>query len=175
MANFDFLKQYVITDEDIDEQYEEVQRMKHSFLPVDPIRISQAEEKLGFPLPKELKEFYTEIGYGYMYQVQESQHNTFMYPLDVADAYLRTGEYDNNFLSSTGLYDEPYKLLFYDAMEGCFAWMDLRESKATSTVYYIGEDDKIADSLEDFLRAYDVNPNLLKEFSAASRKNRPQT
>lgn len=169
MANFDFLKPYVITDADIDNRYEEVQRMKHSFLPVDVTRITQAESKLGFLFPKELKEFYIQIGYGYMHQEQENYHNTFMYPLDVADAYLREGEFANNFLASTGLYDESYKLLFYDAVEGCFAWMDLREEKSTSSVYYIGDNDEIADSLEGFLRAYDANPNLLKEFSAKSR------
>ena len=156
-------------DYDIDTRYDEVQQMKHSFLPVDTVRVHQAEEKLGFPLPQELKDFYMEVGYGYMHQAQDSNHNTVMYPLDVADAYLRKGEYDNNFLASTGLYEEPYKLLFYDALEGCFAWMDLRESKPTSSIYYIGENDKIADSLLDFMLAYDRNPNLLREFSISSR------
>lgn len=169
MANFDFLKPYVITEADIDLRYEEVQRMKHSFLPIDVTRITQAEGRLGFLFPKELKEFYTQIGYGYMHQEQENYHNSFMYPIKVADAYLRQGAFDNNFLASTGLYNEPYKLLFYDAVEGCFAWIDLRENSPTSSIYYIGNNDKIADSLEDFLRAYDANPNLLKEFSAQSR------
>lgn len=169
MGRFSFLRPYIITDNDIDTRYDEVQQMKHSFLPVDIGRIYQAEEKIGFPLPHELKNFYMEIGYGYMHQVQDSHHNTMMYPLDVADAYLRRGEYENNFLASTGLYEESYKLLFYDALEGCFAWMDLRENKSTSSVYYIGENDKIADSLLEFMLAYDNNPNLLEEFSASSR------
>jgi hypothetical protein len=172
MANFDFLKPYIITEADIDLRYEEVQRMKHSFLPVDFARITQAEGRLGFFFPKELKEFYTQIGYGYMHQEQENYHNNFMYPLKVADAYLRQGAFDNNFLASTGLYDDSYKLLFYDAVEGCFAWMDLRETGPTSPIFYIGDNDKIANSLEEFLREYDANPNLLKEFSSKSR-NRP--
>lgn len=68
-----------------------------------------------------------------------------------------------------GSYEEPYKLFFYKANEGCSAWLDLREKKLTSTVYYIGEEDKVADSLADFLGAYDRNPNLLQEFSANFR------
>lgn len=169
MANFSFLKPYVLTAAYIDAHYEEVQLLKHSFLPVEETRIAQAEEKLGFSLPAELKAFYRQIGYGYLHQGQESSHNRFLYPLSVADAYLRQGAFDNGYLGSVGLYEEPYKLVFYQAQEGCFAWLDLRENNLTSTVYYIGEADKLADSIEAFLRAYDSNATLLQEFSATSR------
>ncbi|MFD1874426.1 SMI1/KNR4 family protein [Hymenobacter bucti] len=169
MADFSFLKPYVLTEAYVDAHYEEVQFLKHSFLPVPEARLAQAEEKLGFSLPEELKAFYYQVGYGYLHQAQESSHNRLMYPLDVAAAYLRQGKFENGYLANIGLYEEPYKLLFYEAQQGCFAWLDLREKKPTSTVYYIGEADKVADSIEAFLLAYEAQPTLLQEFSATSR------
>lgn len=86
---------YVLTETYIEAHYEEVQLRKHSFLPVEETRLTQAEAQLGFALPAELKAFYHQIGYGYLHQAQESNLNKFLYPLSVAAAYRRQGEFAN--------------------------------------------------------------------------------
>lgn len=67
-------------------------REGNSFYPVEDSEILEVEDALKLNLPKELKEFYLEVGYGFI-QGSKYNINRLMDPLSVRDFRLRTNDF----------------------------------------------------------------------------------
>jgi hypothetical protein len=64
------------------------------------------------------------------------------------------------------LYDQLYhgdKLLFFEVNEGIYLAIDKKDENGKNEIYYFK--DKIANSLESFIKDFINNENLLKDFS----------
>ena len=66
---------------------------KHSFYRVNKKDINDAENKMKMKFPKELQEFFEEIGYGYFYDKDECFIDVLMKPMDIADYRCAEGMY----------------------------------------------------------------------------------
>ncbi|WP_048883249.1 SMI1/KNR4 family protein, partial [Bacillus sp. 445_BSPC] len=107
--------------------------------------------RLGFKFPPELRELYLEVGYGFFKGNNENSISRLMDPDTIADITLREGiyEYDPDL---EGIYEEADKLVFYEVNEGVYLTLDLNDTQKTSVHYF---DNKIADSLENFIKKVD--------------------
>lgn len=134
MSKFDFLK-----------------NKNHKFIRLQENELLNAEKKLGFKLPKELRDFYLEIGYGFIKGKNENVINRLMDPDTIADITLREGifEFDPDL---EGIYEEDDKLVFFEVNEGVYLTLDLNNPNQ-SPVYFF--DIQIASSLEEFVRKID--------------------
>ncbi|WP_147536267.1 SMI1/KNR4 family protein [Bacillus marasmi] len=131
MATFDFLK-----------------NEKHKFIRLQEKELLNAEERLGFELPKGLRDFYLEVGYGFIKGSNGNAINRFMDPDTIADITLREGIYEFD-PDLEGIYEEDDKLVFFEVNEGVYLTLDLNYPKQ-SPVYFF--DTQIAGSLEEFTR-----------------------
>ncbi|MDT2046684.1 SMI1/KNR4 family protein, partial [Priestia flexa] len=77
MATFDFVK-----------------NEKHKFIRLQENELLDAEERLGFELPNELRDFYLEVGYGFIKGRDGNTINRIMDPDTIADITLREGIYE---------------------------------------------------------------------------------
>ncbi|MEH7653489.1 SMI1/KNR4 family protein, partial [Bacillus safensis] len=77
MAKFDFVK-----------------NEKHKFIRLQENKLLNAEERLGFELPYERRDFYLEVGYGFIKGSDGNAINRIMGPDAIADINLREGRYE---------------------------------------------------------------------------------
>lgn len=150
MSNFDFLKQYIIKNQKVD-----ISNMKHCFYKVSTEEIQEAENRIAFEFPKELKEFYSQIGYGFICKDDTSHTNRLTFPEDIADRILYKGDiYDYLQDEDEWLEDE---LPFFN-LDGEDGWITIKLSgQDKDSIFYFGE--KIAQSLEEFLIKMDSETN----------------
>ncbi|MBU8730734.1 SMI1/KNR4 family protein [Cytobacillus oceanisediminis] len=134
MAKFDFVK-----------------NGKHKFIKLQESELLNAEERLGFTLPNELRNFYLEVGYGFIKGINGNAINRIMDPDTIADITLREDIYEFD-PDLENIYEEEDKLVFFEKNEGVYLTLDLNTSNYTP-VYFFGI--KIADSLEEFIRKID--------------------
>ncbi|WP_367268576.1 SMI1/KNR4 family protein [uncultured Pedobacter sp.] len=64
MINFSFLNEYRVQSETQDND------LNNIFYPLTEDDIKNAEAEFGYELPKELKDFYLQIGYGFFHKSQ---------------------------------------------------------------------------------------------------------
>ena len=62
MSDFSFLKNMSFHPK----TFKHHQSIKHIFYPLDICEVEEAEQRLNRTFPKELREFYLQIGYGFM-------------------------------------------------------------------------------------------------------------
>ena len=118
-------------------------------LPVDIRNIEKAEKDMKIMIPRDLKEFYKQIGYGTLYSPTYNT-NLIMGPLTVRDFRLRQDYFEN--FTDIELYDdcEDNKLIFFEANEAAFMSIEIEsEGKGSNKIYYY--DVVIANSLVEFL------------------------
>ena len=120
---------------------------KNSFYQVSLDEISEAERDLGIIFPGDLKDFYLEVGYGFI-EGWEYNVNRIMDPYSVRDFRLRQGDFE--FYPDIEIYSEveQNKLIFFEANES--ALMSIGFGADNDGVIYC-YDVKIAESLEEFL------------------------
>lgn len=135
--------------------YQSILNKKSDFYKVEENKIKEAESILGFPLPNELKNFYREVGYGFVND-NEYNINRLMDPLSVSDFRLRREEYE--YMPEIDYYDDykDNKLIFFKNNESTFFSMELKET-GKCKIYWL--DDVIAHSLSEFLVRYQENPD----------------
>jgi hypothetical protein len=158
MADFSILSRYKVNAPQIESMED------HVFYPIDSQQISEAEKNLGFNLPMELKEFYQTIGYGFFWQKSGTDRNRLLSPLQVAQITLKEDFYE--FDPDLELYDDLYngdKLLFIEVNEGVYLGIDRVDQEGKNAVYYM--QNKIANSLEEFVQAFAGNPSLISDLS----------
>ncbi|SDY79175.1 SMI1/KNR4 family protein [Bacillus sp. 166amftsu] len=152
MSNFHFLKQYVIlpgTEISSDD--------KHVFYPTGTDEIKSIENEWGEKFPRELKQFYNEIGYGFVCKSIESRFNRIMGPGSVLDFINGEDIYMDDIRLDH--YTDENELVFYEVSElSCLVMnLDAEDADGCCPIYYEG--DLIANSLGDFLRKMNKNPN----------------
>ncbi|OXT15107.1 SMI1/KNR4 family protein [Bacillus sp. OG2] len=124
---------------------------KHKFFRLKENDLLNVEERLGFELPNELKDFYLEVGYGFIKGSNENTINRIMDPYTIAEITLREGIYEFD-PDLEGIYEEDDKLVFFEVNEGVYLTLDLNTPKQTPVYFF---ETQIAGSLEEFIRKID--------------------
>lgn len=144
MAKFDFVK-----------------NEKHKFIRLQENKLLNAEERLGFELPYELRDFYLEVGYGFIKGSDENAINRIMGPDTIADITLREGIYEFD-PDLEGIYEEDDKLVFFEVNEGVYLTLDLNTPQQTPVYFF---ETQIADSLEEFIRKVDEDAEYFMDMA----------
>ncbi|MCM3162671.1 SMI1/KNR4 family protein [Metabacillus litoralis] len=142
MATFDFVK-----------------NDKHKFIRLQENELLDAEERLGFELPNELRDFYLEVGYGFIKGSDGNAINRIMDPDTIADITLREGIYEFD-PDLEGIYEDDDKLVFYEVNEGVYLTLDLNTPQQTPVYFF---ETQIAGSLEEFIRKVDENAEYFRD------------
>ncbi|WP_226669859.1 SMI1/KNR4 family protein [Metabacillus litoralis] len=132
---------------------------ENSFYPVTENNIKEVEQKLGLNFPKELVNFYIEVGYGFI-KGSGFNINCIMDPYSVRDYRLRINDFE--FYPDIEIYDEfeSDKLIFFEGSESALMSIELNEKNSSPVYYY---DIQIATSLEEFLRKLEENDKYYLE------------
>ncbi|MFP7288496.1 SMI1/KNR4 family protein [Shouchella clausii] len=132
---------------------------ENSFYQVTENEIKQVEKELSLKLPKELVNFYSEVGYGFI-KGSEFNINRIMDPYSVRDFRLRVNDFE--FYPDIEIYDEfeNNKLIFFEGSESALMSIELNENNQNPVYYY---DIQIATSLEEFLRKIQENDKYYLE------------
>jgi antitoxin YxxD len=154
MSDFSFLKKYVLPSEHIQAPPD----FKHKFYPVGKREVEEAEHRLNRTFPKELREFYLQIGYGFMCINQSTFINRIMDPHSIADLILGEDIWEDYYLVEE-IAEDPHLFPFFFLGDDCLIFLDLSQKtrEGVHPVDYGGM--IIAESLEDFLRKLDAKEN----------------
>ncbi len=126
---------------------------KHVFFMNSENDIADVEEKLGMSLPQELKDFYIEIGYGFLCNGESYNTNRFISPIEIFDFYSGMNTYENDIRRQ--YYQDRGKLIFFEISAQAFLTIDIQQPNSLGQCpIYFGER-KIANSLEEFLMEMD--------------------
>lgn len=142
---FEIFRQYVI---DVLNQDND---LKHNLYKVKETDIFFVDNLIG--IPYELKLFYKNIGYGFFYQKIFSSNRIFS-PMQIKQINLREDFYE--FDPDLELYEADFyknKFIFFEVNEGVYLLIDKTDIDCKNAIYYF--DEKIADSLEEFLIRFD--------------------
>lgn len=140
--------------------FEYLKNGKHQFHPVSEEEINNVDNIL--PIPPELKQFYRAIGYGFFHTANVNAFNRFMDPASVHDFNLRKDLYASD--PNLDFYEELYagsKLLFFEIDELNHLAIDKEGVDGKNAIYYFS--DKIADSLQEFLLAFDQDEHYFNK------------
>lgn len=123
-------------------------QVENQFFPVSENEIAEAEETLGLKIPRELREFLTEVGYGFL-KSSDYNINRILGPASIRDARLKVNDFE--FFPDIEVFEEleEDKLIFFEANESALLLIELGENQHSSIFY---DEIKIADSLEEFLK-----------------------
>lgn len=138
-----------------------VKNEKHKFIRLQENEILDAEERLGFELPNELRDFYLEVGYGFIKGSDGNTINRIMDPDTIADITLREGIYEFD-PDLEGIYEEDDKLVFYEVNEGVYLTLDLNTPQQTPVYFF---ETQIACSLEEFIRKVDEDAEYFMDMA----------
>ncbi|WP_026906912.1 SMI1/KNR4 family protein [Paucisalibacillus globulus] len=129
------------------------------FYPVTENEIKEVEKELDLKFPKELVNFYIEVGYGFI-KGSEFNINRIMDPYSVRDFRLRVNDFE--FYPDIEIYDEfeNNKLIFFEGSESALMSIELNENNRSAVYYY---DIQIATSLEEFFRRIEENDKYYLE------------
>lgn len=117
---------------------------------IDESEITAAEERMGLRFPSELRNFYLNIGYGFLGS-RSGATDRIMHPGSVADFRLHAGAYEH--MPDMEIYDKytRERLAFFEATEYEFFSIQLT-TKYTQKIYLL--DKVVANSFEEFLKTY---------------------
>lgn len=155
MARFDLMKQYIFEETD-----ERATESKHAFYKLTKEDILDSEKRIGRKFPQELRNFYYEIGYGFMCAHNEDMFDRLMDPGSVADFRLGEGIYESD--PETEGYEEN-QLAFFEVSETTFITLDLskEDESGVCPVYYF--ETEIASSLLEFIERMDEDDDYYLE------------
>lgn len=155
MSNFLFLNEYRVQNETQNNDLDNI------FYPLSQDDIKKAEIEFGYELPTELKEFYLQIGYGFFHKAQ-GDINRLIDTTSLFQINLKQDEFE--FDPDLEVYDDLYngeKLLFFEVNEGVYLAIDKIAENGKNKIYYT--DSKISDSLEEFIKSFLNNPELINQ------------
>ena len=148
---FEYLMQYIEEEEFVDSE------KKHTFYRVNKKEINDAEEKIKMKFPKELQDFYEEIGYGYFYDKDECFIDVLMKPMDIADYRCGKGMYvcseDREFLGDDAL-------VFFEVDSNCN--IHIKISGFDKGKIFLGKTE-IASNFYEFIKRISENSNYFFE------------
>lgn len=119
----------------------------HQFYPLSKDQIKSSESKLGIVFPQFLRDFYLEIGYGFIGSKVDNI-NRIMDPESVLDFRLRQNDFE--FYPDIEIYDEfeEDKMIFFEANESALISIGFGSDNSGKIYYY---DEEISKNLEEFL------------------------
>lgn len=119
---------------------------KNIFYAVKMEDIIEVEKELEIIFPIELKNFYLEVGYGFIHS-NIGNVNRIMHPFSVRDFRLRQNDFE--YYPDIEIYDEfeDRKLIFFEGNEASMLSIGL-DPEENDIFYY---DEKVAKSFSDFL------------------------
>ena len=119
----------------------------NQFYPLTRDKIKESESKLGIIFPKLLREFYLEIGYGFIGS-EVGNINRIMDPESVLDFRLRQNDFE--FYPDIEIYDEfeEDKMIFFEANESVLISIGFGSDNSGKIYYY---DEEISKNLAEFL------------------------
>lgn len=135
-----------------------IKNSHHEFYELKENDLIKAEDRLGFRFPKELREFYLEIGYGFI-RGNKSAINRFLDPATIADITLREDIYEFD-PDLDDIYEDEDRLVFYEVNEGVYLTLDLNDTDKSPVFFF---DKKIADSIEGFIKKVDQNDRYFED------------
>ena len=132
-----------------------VQHEGNKFYSVKQGIISVVQEEMGIILPKELRAFYEEVGYGFLHS-ENYNFNRILSPQSLCDFRFRKGQFSD--ASDLELYEEYERdgIVFFEISEG--SYLSIGFSKNNNGQIYYGKT-QIANSLKEFLEKYQKNEN----------------
>ncbi len=130
---------------------------ENGFFPVDHALIFEAEERLGYTFPDELRAFYIEIGEGRLQSGEEARlvshsHNSVIHPTDIPKLLDGTCEW---MMPYTEI--QPDVLPFFDRDLDLFLCLRPRSDNPNAVYWMWG--DRICDSLVEFFQRLMVDPD----------------
>ena len=119
----------------------------NQFYPLTRDKIKESESKLGIMFPKLLREFYLEIGYGFIGS-EVGNINRIMDPESVLDFRLRQNDFE--FYPDIEIYNEfeKDKIIFFEANESALISIGFGLDNSGKIYYY---DEEISKNLTEFL------------------------
>ncbi|MGP1910108.1 SMI1/KNR4 family protein [Metabacillus sp. JX24] len=139
--------------------YDFMKKSDHTFYELQKNDVLKAEERLGIRIPEELKDFYREVGYGFIKKSHRNAINRVMDPDTIADITLREGIYEHD-PDLDGIYEDEDRLVFLEVNEGVYLTLGL-DSQEQTPVYYF--ETLIASSLKEFFMKMDRDPDYYIE------------
>lgn len=148
MSKWAFLEKYIFEPND-----ENRFTSKHSFFNVNEAEIIKAEKRIGMAFPEELRQFYLQVGYGFLCRQDKNFIDRIMDPSSVADFILGEERYEYD--ECREMIDREKKMAFFEISEGSYLSLDLskKDDKGACPILYF--QDEVADSLENFIRKMD--------------------
>ena len=127
-----------------------VNKKGNKFYAVNEQMIVNAQNELGILFPKNLVEFYDEVGYGFLAS-EVDNFNRIMDPVSVCEFRLRNGQFEN--YQELDIYDnyERDTLIFFEVCEGYY--LSIGFSKSNNGMIYDGKK-VISQNLKQFLIDY---------------------
>ncbi|EUJ25781.1 SMI1/KNR4 family protein [Listeria cornellensis] len=131
-----------------------IENLEHKFYSVSSSSVQEAELELELAFPKELLEFYNEVGCGFI-KGSKGNINRLMDPISVRD--FRMKEYDYEFYPDIDLYDDlEDELIFFEVDETVLMSIKVT-GEDISPIFY--NETKIANSLYEFLQLMSKDDN----------------
>lgn len=132
----------------------------NQFYPLTRDKIKKSEARLGIMFPKLLREFYLEIGYGFIGS-KVGNINRIMDPASVLD--FRLGQNDFEFYPDIEIYDEfeEDKMIFFEANESALISIGFGSDNSGKIYYY---DVEISKNLSEFLEKLSENDTFYYKF-----------
>lgn len=129
---------------------------KHVFYRLNDTDIKNAEKRLGYKFPKELSEFYKQVGYGFLCSFDKESIDRMMDPESIA-----------NFMTNNTQEEDKY-FIEYCKMENTIPFFEIGDgsyitiSIDTNRIFYF--DYVIATSLQEFLDRMDKDTDYYLKF-----------
>ena len=155
---FPFLEKYKISLELIEEQgAKSVGNQRHLFFALPEYRIQEALNAFN-PFPEELKTLYYETGFGFMHRAKLGKFNTLFDPMTLIYTHKQINYFATpEIADELKYYDSDKQLLFFKTAANRYLAIGRETIEGENTICYRGT--VIDDSLYDFLRQVDFNPD----------------
>lgn len=155
--NLDFIKKYIVLNES-DSSNENYKKLKHHLFRLKRNEINGVNDEIKIPL--ELDFFFKEVGYVFFFQQNDSYFDRFLDVFSFKKINLRQDYYEfDPDLDSHNKYKD--KLIFFEVNEGVYLLIEKKASNGKNAIYYF--DEKIADSLEEFLIRFDNKGHFFED------------
>ncbi len=159
MSDFSFLEQYILPSTS-EEERDKNKDYKHFLFMSTSQVINSVNSTL--PIPIELKQFFENVGYGFFFQQDKISFDSLLNPNSFKIINLREEYYE--FDPDLELYEEEEyqdKLIFFEVNEGVYLLISKEAVNGKNAIYYF--DEKIADSLEEFLIKFDKDSSYFED------------
>lgn len=125
----------------------------NTFYPVEFEAIHKAESNMGVMIPDILKQFYLNVGYGFL-ESHNNNINRLMGPGSVEEFYLGIGQFENSEEVEILQSYTKDKLVFFEVHESLFLSIGITKLNKGEIYYY---DELIANDLNEFFDKYLLN------------------